>query len=194
MARPRTFDPATVAGAAARVFRRDGYAGASLSALTRETGLGRGSLYAAFRDKRALFLAALDDYARAMLGHVERTLAVAADPLEGIEAVLRRVAVAATSGDGRHGCLVANSAAELAGRDAEVRERVASEFARIETAFADALARGAGGRATARLLVAVMQGLRILGAAGAERAALDEVVEETMRAVRGTAGSVPAGT
>ena len=60
MGRPRTYVPADLLSAAVRTFRRHGYAGTSVDALTRATGLRRGSLYAAYRDKRALFLAALE--------------------------------------------------------------------------------------------------------------------------------------
>src|SRR5690242_13414285 len=64
MARPREFDEQAVLDAAQRAFRTHGYAGTSLQQLTGATGLGKGSLYAAFGDKRGLYLRVLDDYAR----------------------------------------------------------------------------------------------------------------------------------
>ena len=45
--------------AALEVFRAKGFDGATLSELEHATGLGRGSLYGAFGDKRALFLKVL---------------------------------------------------------------------------------------------------------------------------------------
>jgi TetR/AcrR family transcriptional repressor of nem operon len=161
--------------------------------LTKATGLRRGSLYAAYADKRALFLAALAEYTRATVGHVERTLGTSDDPLAGVADVLARVARVATDGEGRHGCLLTNTAAELAGRDPAIRDAVSAAFRRIEDAYAAALARAAAAgrlapdadtRATARLLVAVMQGLRIMGKAGAEPDALEDVVESALRALR----------
>jgi TetR/AcrR family transcriptional repressor of nem operon len=175
-----------------RVFRRDGYAGASLDALCAATGLKRGSLYAAYPDKRALFLAVLRDYAEQTVGVVERTLAAADDPVAGITQVLRRAARNATDGEGRHGCLLTNTAAELAGRDAEIRAEVGAAFARLEAAFSAAVARGrAQGRidgdvaseALGGLFVAVVQGLRVLGKSGAEPAALDRVVDGALAAL-----------
>src|SRR5262249_19249611 len=62
MARPRKFDEAQVLRAAMDQFWTAGYAGTSLDNLTEITGLGRGSLYGAFGDKRTLFLRALRDY------------------------------------------------------------------------------------------------------------------------------------
>lgn len=192
MGRPRNYLPADVLSAAVRAFRRHGYAGASLDVLTRATGLRRGSLYAAFSDKRSLFLAALDDYTQATVGHVERTLATATDPLDGITAVLRRVARVAADGEGRHGCLLTNTAADLAGRDPEVQVAVAAAFGRLEAAYAGALerARAAGSlddaadvSGLARLCVAVMHGLRVLGQTGASEAAMQRVVDGVLGAL-----------
>src|SRR5690242_13288835 len=58
--RPRSFDPDAVLEKARAVFWNLGYAAASLDDLAAATGLNRPSLYAAFGDKRALYLAALD--------------------------------------------------------------------------------------------------------------------------------------
>src|ERR1700756_6033014 len=70
MARPREFDEAEVVAAARDQFWLHGFNGTSLDDLTIVTDLGRGSLYAAFRDKRELFLRVLDDYATAVMGQL----------------------------------------------------------------------------------------------------------------------------
>ena len=44
------------------MFRTKGFDGSTLDELEQATGLGRGSLYGAFGDKRALFLKALARY------------------------------------------------------------------------------------------------------------------------------------
>src|ERR1700709_331625 len=62
MARNRSFDLESTVAAASEVFRREGYAGASMRDLSQATGLGSGSLYAAFGSKDGLYLAALDQY------------------------------------------------------------------------------------------------------------------------------------
>lgn len=192
MGRPRSYASAEVLSAATRAFRRCGYAGTSLDTLTRTTGLKRGSLYNAYPGKRALFVAALADYANATVGHVERTLSVAADPIAGVAEALRRVARVATSAEGRHGCLLANTAAELGGRDAEVRAVVAAAFARLEAAYAGAFSRAkqagrlpadADRAALGRLCVALTQGLRVLAASGAAESELQAVVEAALGAV-----------
>ena len=192
MGRPKNYVHDEMVSAAARAFRRHGYGGASLGILTAATGLRRGSLYAAFPDKRTLFLAALADYTRATVGHVERTLGGASDPLAGVREALRRVARVATDGEGRHGCLLTNTAAELGGRDAEIREIVAAAFARLELAYAGAFerARVAGQledrtdpRGLARTCIALMHGLRVLGKTGAPAAELEQIVDTVLGAV-----------
>ncbi len=57
--RPRGFDPEEALKAASERFRTLGYAATSLDDLAAATGLARPSLYAAFGDKKALYLAAL---------------------------------------------------------------------------------------------------------------------------------------
>jgi len=199
--RPRNYEPNDVLSAAIRTFRRYGYAAASVDVLSKATGLRRGSLYAAFADKRGLFLAALADYTRATVGHVERTLATAADPVAGIETVLRRVARVAAEGEGRHGCFLTNTAAEMAGRDPEVREVVAAAFRRLEAAYETAVerARGAGrlgddvdSSVLARMLVGVMQGIRVVGTTGAPEPALQQIVDGALRALGPAKEGVPA--
>jgi AcrR family transcriptional regulator len=60
--RPREFDVEKALERAMDLFWRQGYEGTSLNDLTRELGLTRPSLYAAFGSKEALFLKALDLY------------------------------------------------------------------------------------------------------------------------------------
>ena len=55
MARPREFDETQVLEAARDAFWSTGYGGTSIDDLTTATGLGKGSLYAAFGGKRELF-------------------------------------------------------------------------------------------------------------------------------------------
>jgi len=60
--RPREFDIDRALERAMELFWRQGYEGTSLADLTRELGLTRPSLYAAFGSKQGLFLKALDLY------------------------------------------------------------------------------------------------------------------------------------
>jgi|SRR5690349_5228384 len=125
MARPREFDEAEVVEAAREQFWLHGFNGTSLDDLTVVTGLGRGSLYAAFTDKRNLFLRALDDYAAAVMGQL---LADLRDPdKSGRDRVvdhIRFITKLLTADTKGKGCLMAKSAAEMGATDKEVSRRV----------------------------------------------------------------------
>src|SRR5262249_46582130 len=56
--RPREFDMDTATAKAVRVFRERGYHATSIADLTKAMELAPGSVYKAFKDKRAVFLAA----------------------------------------------------------------------------------------------------------------------------------------
>ena len=60
--RPRQYDPERALANAAEAFWKYGYAATSLDDLVAATGMNRPSLYAAFGDKRDLYLKTLDRY------------------------------------------------------------------------------------------------------------------------------------
>jgi TetR/AcrR family transcriptional regulator, copper-responsive repressor len=60
--RPREYDPEQALAKAAESFWKGGYAGTSLDDLVAATGMNRPSLYAAFGDKRDLYVKTLERY------------------------------------------------------------------------------------------------------------------------------------
>jgi len=73
--RPRAYDPETALARAAATFWKAGYAGTSLDDLAAATGMNRPSLYAAFGDKRELYLKTLEHYRDEYREIARRTLA-----------------------------------------------------------------------------------------------------------------------
>ena len=72
-ARPRAYEPDVALARAMDVFWRDGFAATSLDALSAATGMNRPSLYAAFGDKRDIYMKAYQRYrdrARQRMGEV----------------------------------------------------------------------------------------------------------------------------
>ena len=140
MARPREFDEAEVVQAARDQFWLHGFSGTSLDDLTVVTGLGRGSLYAAFKDKRDLFLRALDDYAATVMGQL---LADLRDPEKSgrdrIVDHIRFITKALTADTKGRGCLMAKSAAEMGATDKEVARRVRKWLDRYQRDLAEAI-------------------------------------------------------
>jgi len=60
--RPRAYDPKEALKDITEAFWKGGYSGTSLDELSAATGMNRPSLYAAFGDKREIYLAALNRY------------------------------------------------------------------------------------------------------------------------------------
>lgn len=75
--------------AAARAFARDGYAGTSLNAILRESGVTKGAFYFHFASKEELALAAFRFKQEEILARTRAEVAEPADALEELAAVVR---------------------------------------------------------------------------------------------------------
>jgi TetR/AcrR family transcriptional regulator, transcriptional repressor for nem operon len=181
MSRTREFDTGAAVAAAMGVFRRQGYEGASMRDLAEATGLGSGSLYAAFGSKEGLYLAALDLYRQRYATPLIDMLRSGHDAREVIHAVFTG-AVDEIARDGEHqACLIVGAAMERAHHDLRVAERLRSTTGALELALFDVIAEGqlrgqipAGLNATdlAAFLVTSLQGLRVMGAINPDRTTL----------------------
>jgi TetR/AcrR family transcriptional repressor of nem operon len=179
MARPRRFDEAAALDAATDRFWRHGYAASSVRELGAAMGLSAPSLYNAFGDKHALFTRCLDRYLDTSLRERIRRLEALRAPRRAVETFLEEV-VARSLNDPR-GCLLVNTALEVAPHDPGIGEAVAARLAEIEGFFHRAIragqAEGTIGRAhraadLARLFLATVMGLRVLARARPEPALL----------------------
>lgn len=184
MARPREFDPNDALERATRVFWTKGFEQTSLDDLCAATGLGRSSLYAAFGDKRALYLKALARYEERAVARIARAFD-GRTLRRGLEAFLAGLIDDIVAGPGRSGCFVGNCAAELARLDRGAAAAVRASLERIEAAFKQVLQRelapGAEADALARFLTAGIQGLRLVGKASAGRSALEDIAAVMVR-------------
>jgi TetR/AcrR family transcriptional repressor of nem operon len=189
MARPREFDAGAALESATRVFWSRGFERASLDDLCAATGLNRSSLYGAFGAKRDLYLAALARYEDGSTARIAAALE-RGTARAGVKAFLDGLIDSIVAGPGRRGCFIGNCAAELAHLDRGAAARVRRSLARIEAAFRGGLeraqARGGLSRradpaALARFLTAGVQGLRLVGKANPDRAALNDVAATMLR-------------
>src|SRR5437899_4131168 len=152
-------------------FWAKGYEATSIEDLVACMGIQRGSLYGAFGDKRALFLAALDRYERVVVQELFDALEA---PDSGLEAIRRFFHLRIKGSLERRrplGCLLTNSAVELSRRDPGAAAKVGTSLAKLERAFLRALvrARDAGEieatrdlPALARFLTSHAQGLSVI--------------------------------
>jgi TetR/AcrR family transcriptional repressor of nem operon len=189
VARTKEFEPLAALDAATELFWRKGYEAASMRELLDAMDIGRGSFYDTFGDKHTLFLSALDRFQEVRTSWVEEVLL--GDGLGGIEAVLRESLLGLYQFQPRRGCLLANSAVELAPHDPEVAAKVSDYIRLTGDAFEGALERArdrgeihpdSDPRALASFLVTTLHGLRLLARAGAER----EILEDAVRVALGT--------
>ena len=189
--RPREFDIDEVVCDAMEVFRTRGYAGTSLMDLIGGTGLSRGSLYKAFKDKRTLFLAALDRYMNAGADNLRADLATGS-PLDAIRKAMRQMARTAACQLGQRGCLVVASATELASKDKQIRQKIGRGLSRVQSLLEDAVRRGqASGeigsrrdpQALSRFLLCTMEGMVVLGKTGRTAKEMSEIVDVALEAL-----------
>jgi TetR/AcrR family transcriptional repressor of nem operon len=172
MARPAQFKREEVLEKAMQAFWAHGYGATSLADLLEVTDLHPGSLYAAFHSKEGLFLAVLDHYGQSSAASIERALAEADSPLEGIRAYFRQLAEDAANPRAERSCLLVNTVLELARQNTTVQERVTRHLDTVEALFRRALeAAQANGElsadkdplALAAFLMCNIWGLRVLG-------------------------------
>src|SRR4051812_33746707 len=145
--RPRAYDPSDALARATAAFWRNGFSATSLDVLSDATGMNRPSLYGAFGDKRALYLAALERYAEAGRAAMHDALQPDRPLAEG----LRRVYQAALKmyfppDDTPRGCFLVGTAATEAVGDEAIRgvlQRALRSFdAAFEERFRAAVAAG----------------------------------------------------
>jgi TetR/AcrR family transcriptional repressor of nem operon len=188
MARPREFDEEVVLDAAIQCFWNRGFEATSVKDLIERTGITGASLYNAYGDKRSIYQAALDRYVEVSIGaRIERceTLPPRAAIGAFFDEILRRSLT-----DREHkGCLLVNSALEMAPHDAEFRKSIARVLKRIEAFFlacvetgqADGtVSRSTPPEALAQHLLGVLMGLRVLARVRPERALLEGLVSTAL--------------
>jgi TetR/AcrR family transcriptional repressor of nem operon len=195
MARPRKFEESQVIGAACQAFRIGGYEGTSLDELTAATGLGRGSLYAAFGGKRELFERVYADHCAEGVDAFHSRLD---GPDDGAYERLRDYVYAecknaGPSGDAR-GCFIAKTAAEIGSTDAVVGDRtrmILAELAQTLIATIEAAQRAGDITASAdaqklgMLILAALRGIEALGKGGVSATMLERAADAAIEALPG---------
>jgi AcrR family transcriptional regulator len=190
--RPRSFAMEQVLDAAIPVFRRNGFHGTSLSDLGLAMGLAPGSIYKAFSDKRAIYLAALDRYIKVRVGQLRTAIDRESDGLAKIQTFFEHYVTSATGLEGRAGCMVVNAAVEAPSEE-QAAARAAASLTTLESFLADIVGEGKrdgsiradlDDAATARMILSLVQGFRVIGKLGRERAEFTPAVEQLVDLLR----------
>lgn len=186
----KQFDAKDVLDKAMRTFWKHGYEATSMQDLVDCTGINRGSLYATFGDKRALFLASLGSYNEQFCGKLLSDLEERYRPREAIRRLFLAFTAKVAENGGSDGCFLTNTALELASHDKEVAKIVAEAQREVESFFVRTIKSGkACGEIaahvspadTARGLLSSLIGLAVLARSRPERPLLQSVIDEAVR-------------
>lgn len=186
--RPLSFDRDAALDAAMHVFWRHGFEATSIAELTKAMGITPPSLYSAFGDKQALFLATVERY----LGGIEAVAQTIAGATSA-RAAARDLLIAAALGDSRDdappGCLLASSIVSSSTGADPIRERLADIRRGIEAALRARIQRDIDDRTLpphtdadmlAGHVFAVVQGMSTMAKDGAGRDKLLRIAEGAM--------------
>ncbi len=189
--RPRAYDPDTALWQALETFWGSSFTGTSLDALAAATGMNRPSLYAAFGDKKSLYLKSFDLVASLMKTAIKRTVE-AEKPLEAALGDFYNEAISLyrSGPDGARGCFIVCTAPAEAATDGDIRAALAATLKEIDGGLAMLFEKGkaagdlspaADATALAQIAASVLHSLAIRARAGASKKELDALAQHTVR-------------
>ena len=170
----KQFDVEEALDRALETFWEHGYKATSMCTLLEGMGIQKGSFYATFSSKHEVFLNAMRRYVDRGFGEFKAALH-GLPPREAIGAMFENIAAKCTGKGRDKGCLVINTALELAPSDDDVGQLVRQALARHEKMLAELVRDGqktgeigATGepRQIAKALLGLIIGMRVYARAG----------------------------
>jgi TetR/AcrR family transcriptional repressor of nem operon len=192
MGRPKKFDPDRAVEQAAETFRTHGYAETSPQILSDSLGIGKGSLYNAFGSKHNLFLKSLERYTDTSLAELKAVMDTDRPIRERVRDLLTGFVRSDLDDPDRCGCLVVNSAVEVAPTDESAARLLSRSFdateAVLHMAFIAARESGEIGpdrdpEALAGLMQSTMIGLRVLAKTRADFDRFESTINAAIAAI-----------
>ncbi|MDO9335553.1 MAG: TetR/AcrR family transcriptional regulator [Caulobacter sp.] len=185
--RPRAYDPDKAIARAREAFWTQGYSATSLDDLSAATGMNRPSLYAAFGDKRALYLEALRRTKDGLLAGTKAALDLPGDLQASLNFYFARAIEAYMAGEGEaRGCFIIGTALTEAVGDPEIKALLHEVFLGLDGLLTARLQRAidegeipatTDAASLGYLLSAAVHGLAMRSRAGEPREALDRWAE-----------------
>lgn len=139
MARVKEFEPKQALDKAMQLFWQKGYFDTSMDDLVAFTGVSRYGLYGTFGGKHELFIAALEHYRKEILSWLLIPVDFPNASLADIRSYFDSLVKLRKAPGGRKGCLICNTAIELAPFDKEAADQVSISFERMTKVFRNAL-------------------------------------------------------
>ncbi|QDT04788.1 HTH-type transcriptional repressor ComR [Rubripirellula lacrimiformis] len=188
----KSFEESDVVEKAMLVFWQKGYDATSISDILLATGIKRSSLYNAFGGKDDLFLRSLLRYDQQRQKTLLRRMDAIDDPCECIAALIDHVVSDSLNDPSKKGCLLVNTSLDYSHRDAEIQKVVTDALKELTTFFEKAIRRGqdrgdipasVDAKPTARALLALVAGIRVLGRGPFTKTALLQIAEQAKRLI-----------
>ncbi len=193
--RPWSFDRAAALEKAMLIFWRHGYEATSLNDLTSAIGVAPPSLYAAFGDKKQLFLSAVERYLEVYGGGGAGIIQRAPTARDAVYELLHGAARGFTQPGRPRGCLLVNGAINLPEGADEIRDAMVALRSKVEKSLGGKLRAGirsgelpreTDAAALAAFYLSVNHGMALMAQDGASRATLLAVADQAMRVWPGT--------
>lgn len=191
--RPIEYDPKIALNRARDVFWATGFAASSLDALSEATKMNRPSLFGAFGDKEALYIATLEQYRDDSVAALTQMLS-GARPLRKELADVYAASIDSYLADAARGCLLIGTASVEAVQRPAVRrvlgESLTAFNAVLEQRLRKAAAEGeldkdTDAAALAAIASAVMHSLAVRARAGEPRKTLDKLAKTAIDLICG---------
>jgi TetR/AcrR family transcriptional repressor of nem operon len=146
------------------LFWRKGYQATSVADLLAAMTISRSSFYAAFTDKRSLFIECLDLFSARTLDMLQRGRAEM-PPIDALQNFFERSFFGARGAKGHWGCMLVNTVLEMADVDSELAARASQHLSDMQRFFQSCLQEAGATPARAEELAAMLmlfnEGIRV---------------------------------
>jgi TetR/AcrR family transcriptional regulator, transcriptional repressor for nem operon len=199
MAGTKKFNQDEALDRAMAAFWTRGYEATSIDDLVAATGVGRGSLYGTFGDKRQLFLMALDRYQDTVVQDMAAQLSDP-DPRRALERMFEALIRRVSDPKFPRGCLFTNTSVESCSLGDEVARKISERMGEQETGIYRVLQKaqasgvlnpGLDARALARFFLGVAWGINAIHRTVADPEMLRDMVRVAMSVWDGSNTSQP---
>lgn len=191
--RPRAYDPDAALSGARDAFWRQGYSGTSLEVLSDATDMNRPSMYAAFGDKRALYLRTLDRYTADANAVTQQVLSREVPLRDGLRRFYDNALSTYFGSNGPpRGCYLIGTAITEAAVDPEVSAKLLNALRGFERAIEARLSyaketgeldAAADPGALAMIASSVLHSIAVRSRAGESRASLKELTDTAIQLI-----------
>lgn len=190
MARSKEFEESVVLDKALRLFWEQGYEKTSMTDLVKHMGIHRRSLYDTFGDKRSLYLKVMDRFGEKINVELSNGINHSKTATEALHFVFEFMIRLNVEENLPPGCLMVNSAVELAMRDINVDKKSINSFVSTEQKLKEIILWGQeneefasefDAEEWAEYLNSVLIGLRVMARTSVTKEKLNHITNMTIK-------------